>query len=347
VPEPAEHHRDHEVARLHELAVAVAAERDVEEVAQKARERDVPAPPELAEAQGAIGAVEVLREDEAQEQRDADRDVGVAREVAEDLHGVGVGGEQDVGCRVGLRDAEDRIDDLAREEVGDRHLLHEADDDERDAGADGDLARIARALELGQELARADDRAGDDVGEEAQVQPDVDRLRGRQQAAVDVDGVGDGLEDDEADADRQRDRRERQRQPEADLVEQRVGLLCEEPVVLEDAERREVQRDRDADDEAPAALVLRAVHELRRGLVAERHAGEQHAELRARRAVEEVARGEHERLPDVLASHERPREREHDREEDCKLDRREDHCVGRLRAGRGRTLPGPVVRTCR
>ena len=65
VPEAAERHGQHQVDVGPHPALAVAAERDVEVVAQEARQRHVPAAPEVAEAGGAVGAVEVLREDEA------------------------------------------------------------------------------------------------------------------------------------------------------------------------------------------------------------------------------------------------------------------------------------------
>ncbi len=97
VPEPAEQHRDHQVAVGASRAAAVAAERDVEVVAQEARQGHVPAPPEVAEAGRPVGAVEVLREDEAHQQRQPDRHVGVAGEVAVDLRRIAVGGEQRVG----------------------------------------------------------------------------------------------------------------------------------------------------------------------------------------------------------------------------------------------------------
>ena len=110
------------------------------------------------------------------------------------------------------------------------------------------MLRVARRLQLRQELARAHDRAGDEVREEAQVERDVDRAGRLDQAPLDVDDVGDRLEGEEADADRQRDRQQRQRQPEADAVEHVVDVLGEEAVVLEDAEDEQVERDRDADD---------------------------------------------------------------------------------------------------
>src|ERR1017187_4249259 len=47
--DPAEQHRDHQVHVAAELAAPVAAERDVEVVAQESRERHVPAPPEIGD----------------------------------------------------------------------------------------------------------------------------------------------------------------------------------------------------------------------------------------------------------------------------------------------------------
>ena len=127
VPEAAEDHRDHQVA-VGEPArlAAAAAQRDVQVVAQEAREGHVPAAPEVAKAGRPIRAVEVLREDEAEQQREADRDVRVAGEVAVDLGRVGEGGQDRVGREVRLGHAEHRVDDLAREGVGDQHLLHAA-----------------------------------------------------------------------------------------------------------------------------------------------------------------------------------------------------------------------------
>ena len=100
VPEPAEQHRDHDVAERPEPPAAVAAERDVEVVAQPARERHVPAPPEVAQREGHVGAVEVLRQLVSEQQGEADRHVGVAGEVAVDLRGERVEGERQLAGRV-------------------------------------------------------------------------------------------------------------------------------------------------------------------------------------------------------------------------------------------------------
>ena len=91
---------------------AVAAERDVEVVAQPARQRHVPAPPEVLERQRPVGGVEVLREADAEQQRAADGDVGVAGEVGVDLDGVGVDADEQLERTVRGRRAEDGVDEL-------------------------------------------------------------------------------------------------------------------------------------------------------------------------------------------------------------------------------------------
>ena len=113
VPQPAEQHgRDH-VRRLPRRAAAVAAQRNVEVVAQEAAERHVPAAPEVAHRQGAVGRVEVERDAQAEHQRQADRHVGIAGEVEVDLQRVGAGGgpglpRRIAACRAPWRTADRR-----------------------------------------------------------------------------------------------------------------------------------------------------------------------------------------------------------------------------------------------
>ena len=90
VPQSAQQHRQEQVAVGPDAALAVAAQRNVEVVAQPRRERDVPPPPELGDRRRLVGCVEVLREAEAQQQGDADGHVRIAREVAVDLQRIAV-----------------------------------------------------------------------------------------------------------------------------------------------------------------------------------------------------------------------------------------------------------------
>ena len=134
---------------MHQAPAAVAAERDVEEVAQEARERHVPAPPEVAEPGRPVGLRKFCGKTKPEQQREADRDVGIAGEVAVDLGGVAVGGQQHVGPAVGLRDGEHRFDERPGQIVGDHDLLDQAERDQREPGADRDAVRVARLASCG------------------------------------------------------------------------------------------------------------------------------------------------------------------------------------------------------
>ena len=194
--------------------------------------------------------------------------------------------------------------------------------------------------QLRQELASSDDRAGDEVREEAQVDGRVDQAGRLDQPAPDVDHIGDRLEGVEADADRQRDRDQRQRHPEADAVQQFGRLLDEERVVLEDPQDGEVERHRADHEQPPAPLVLGPPDQHRGPLVAERdrrRAADRSASSPTRRRRSWPARmnGFQARGRDISA-HER---RQDDREEDRELDGGKEHVCGRS-PGPGTEPPG-------
>ena len=96
VPQPAEQHREDQVAAHGDRSLARSAERDVEVIAEPARQRDVPTPPEVADRRRGVGRVEVVGEAEPEKQRDADRDVGISAEVRPDLDRIGVDREKGV-----------------------------------------------------------------------------------------------------------------------------------------------------------------------------------------------------------------------------------------------------------
>ena len=93
-PHAARKHDGHKAQEAHpeeraESRVAVAAQRNIQVVAPPARKRDVPTAPEFGGGECLVGAVEVLRQAEPHEERNADGDVCIAREVGVDLQGVG------------------------------------------------------------------------------------------------------------------------------------------------------------------------------------------------------------------------------------------------------------------
>src|SRR5688500_2195455 len=99
MPEPAEDERDHDVDRAPAPAIAIAAERKKDVVAQPARKRDVPARPEFRDADRSERALEVGWETEAEHERRSDRAQRIPCEVAVHLEGERRGADPRVGDR--------------------------------------------------------------------------------------------------------------------------------------------------------------------------------------------------------------------------------------------------------
>ena len=110
---------------LARVAGAVAAEGNIDVIAQEAGQGDVPAPPELADRGGAVGGGEVQRQGEAEHEGEADRHVRIAGEVEVDLQCVGARGSPGLG-QAGMRpggDAGEHRVTHASQGIGDGSLL--------------------------------------------------------------------------------------------------------------------------------------------------------------------------------------------------------------------------------
>ena len=166
----------------------------------------MPARPEIADARRQIRRVEVLHQVEAEDLRRADRDHGIAAEVAVDLQRKGQRRQQQrhtAECGVIVPDCvhEDR------RPVGDDHLQEEAPDHQD--GAPGHPLRVPQflfvgVLHLGQQIFRALDGSRHELGEEGHEQRVAQQIAlGLRVAAVHVDDVAQRLERVERNADGQ------------------------------------------------------------------------------------------------------------------------------------------------
>ncbi len=114
---------------------AVAAERNVEVVAEPGGERDVPPPPEFLHAARQVGRVEVVDQREPHGAGAAEGDAGVAEEVAVDLERVEQHPQQDVAAAVLERVGVDFVH-VGPEIVGHHHLEEKSEQDESQAIGD-------------------------------------------------------------------------------------------------------------------------------------------------------------------------------------------------------------------
>ena len=85
VPDARDDHRDEHIDVSAQRAMAAAAQREVDVILEPGGQADVPAVPEIAQARGRVGVVEVQHHPEAHQQGDAAGHVGVAAEVEVDL----------------------------------------------------------------------------------------------------------------------------------------------------------------------------------------------------------------------------------------------------------------------
>ena len=250
----------------------------------------MPPAPEFGDRRRLVRRVEVLREAEAQQQRDADGHVRIAREVAVDLQRVAVDAHQALEARVEQRLVENAVDEVQRDVVRDDRLLEESREDQEDPRAEH-LARDDDRVpaDLRDEVPRPHDRPRDQLREERQVKEVVQPVRqGFQLPAVDVDRVAHRLEDEERDPHRQEDVLELQET----LSEELVRDVDQEVRVLEVAQHPEVHRHAQC-HEPPFRPPARGAVDPARDQEVARRREDQQQEVDAARLVVEVERKEH------------------------------------------------------
>ncbi|MNQ70728.1 hypothetical protein D3C85_853720 [compost metagenome] len=237
MPQAAQEHGQEQVAVGVEGALAVAAQRHVQVVAQPGRQADVPAPPELGDRLADIGLVEVFHEAETHHQAQADGHVAVAGEVEIQLRGVGEHAQPGI-AGAGVLQGEEVVDQRCQA-VGDEHLLDEALHEA--GGAFAELVEAVAAVgELLGEILVAQHRPGNQLREQGDEGGEVDQVfRGFGVAAVHVDQVAERLENIEGDADRQ-DHVGQQERLEAGAFEHLVDVRHAEVGVLEVTQGRQV-----------------------------------------------------------------------------------------------------------
>src|SRR5690606_4560053 len=118
----------------------------------------MPSLPEVARVASQVGAVEIERQMQAEQESRADRDVAVTREVAVDLERVPVEGEQQIHRAVRGGVVEDGVYCQQREHVRDQDLLDQPDADQRHAALYVGVRESNGLLQLRQKIRGSHDR---------------------------------------------------------------------------------------------------------------------------------------------------------------------------------------------
>ena len=183
------------------MMLPVATQRDIHIIPEPTAEAHVPATPELCDAGGQIGIIEILQEPETQNPAQADGHVGITGEVKINLQAESKGiypGEGHgflTGVPVDFRQQ--------AQLVGQEHLFAQAQQKPADA-----MGRIfpggLPVIQLRGDVRIPDDGAGDELGEHGNVGTEGNQAPlGRHRTPVHIHAIAHALEEVKADADRQ------------------------------------------------------------------------------------------------------------------------------------------------
>lgn len=85
VPETTEQKSNNDISDRNPEAFPVAAKWNVDIISKKMAERNMPASPEIADAYGSVGFIEILRQMDVEQQCYSNRHIGIAAEIIVDL----------------------------------------------------------------------------------------------------------------------------------------------------------------------------------------------------------------------------------------------------------------------
>ena len=195
-----------QIEDLTSLAAAVAAERDVDIIAEEAAERHMPAAPELRDGRGYVRQVKVLAVAEAEDAAKANGHIGIAGEIEIDLEHEHQRSEPCADERAVSTAGAQRRNDLARI-IGKQDLLGKANDKALRA-LEGRARRGAAVHELPGNLLIAHNGALHHLREHREVEQQIEERTLRLDlTAIDIRHIGDNLEGIERQAEGQGARR--------------------------------------------------------------------------------------------------------------------------------------------
>ena len=186
-----------------------------------------------------------------------DGHVAIAAEIEIDLQGVGK--DRDPGLPEGqFRHDIESLRHPGGKGVGQDQLLEEPDREKMEARRQVQPVRLGafRLVELRHHLVVQDDRAGQQMGEEQDIQRVVQqRIADRGLAAVAIDQIGNLAEGEEADGQWQHHVLQHPLRPK-----HVIDIRDEEIVVLEESQQADIDQDPEQQQPLPAAMVLLQPH---------------------------------------------------------------------------------------
>lgn len=206
MPKAAKGHSNHLVDIHAHLSLTVSAKGYIYVIAYPTGQRDMPPTPEVAQRVSLVRRIKVGRYLKAQQCRDADSHIGIAREVAVELNAIAIECHQNFPTGEQRRIVEHAADEIDTDIVADDHLLEHTYYNKVYPKGKHLPRDVQRFAYLGYKISGADDRAGKENWEETNVERIVQQTVHRLHLApVHVDGIGDAFESKEGDTGRKED----------------------------------------------------------------------------------------------------------------------------------------------
>ena len=255
----------------------------------------MPAAPEIAHTVGLKRRIEVGRESETQQQRDAYRHIAVATKVAIQLHGIADQAEQILHAGVAKRIVEHTVHKVDADIVANHRLLKQANHNQIHAHRNHAVVDHERLTDLRRKVAGTHNRASHQLREERHIERIVEqRIERTQFATIHIDGVTQALEREETDAHRQ------ENVPRLEILPHDKGKVGTEEIgIFEIAQEAQIHRQTQQHEHLAIAtpitqivgiLLSAVVYRLGYQIVAQRDHGKQNEINTAALVVEIVGK---------------------------------------------------------
>ena len=219
----------------------------------------MPPAPKVGDIRGEIGLSEIQAQLYPEQTGDTSGNIGIAREIAIDLKREQVRPHQQGKTTEPVRLLKDTIDHRS-DTVGQEDLLKVTDQDELAGRGDHLFGHHAPLFQLRDQSGRSLDWAGDQLGEERDVEGKEGEipLNGLF-AAINIDRVGQRLEGKKTDTDRQQDSQGKRGRAKTEDIQQMNEGISEKVEILKEPKQPQTNRHRGPKPELFAGRVNQSV----------------------------------------------------------------------------------------
>src|SRR6266508_6731160 len=282
----------------------IAPERNIEVVAQECGKRDVPASQEIGKANGRVRKTKIVLQMKAKTECRANSAGGITGEIKKYLTGKCDDAQPGIQRDEWTSVTKNAIGRTGKHRVGEHDFFEQTEGHEQQSPEKLARAQGRRPDKLGKKIAGSHNWAGDQLRKKGNGQDKIAQgFRRLQDAAINVERVGERMKRVEGDADRQKNIEMRWLINDSEAREQPLKVLEQKIPVFEEPEHAQVHADAANQPGAARMLPFGLRHLSAEPKIHCRRGKEQRGKRRVPRAVKNVARDDEEIFPRVPGMH--------------------------------------------